>query len=506
MTTCRSATVLTAGAVIYMTAGAAVAEVTPTEVWEDWKAYMTGFGFEITASEAQSGNDLEITDIVLNFDAPEEGGATEIRVPELSFRDNGDGTVAIVFPDRMPLSVMTEGPEAVSFDMVYTADGMDVNVAGDASGMTYTYTADMLGLALENLTAQGEPVEVNDAALRMQDVKGTTVTGGDDLRQSRQVVSSGPVSYSFSAADPENAANVMSVTGRIDSLTMTGEASVPEDMDTKNMSAALAAGFAVDGEYTFGPGASSFEFTEEGAVTRGTSQSAGGNLTVAIDGGKLRYGGTTRDVAVEVVTPDLPFPVSLAMQEARFGLDMPVARKEEAQDFGLTFVLGDLTVSDQIWAMFDPEGKLPRDPATLALELSGKARVLADWMDPAQMAAIEKSGEAPAEMDALSIDRLQLSVAGAELTGEGDLAFDNEDTQTYPGMPKPVGDVSLRLTGVNTLLDKLVEMGLLPEDQVMGARMMMGVFANPVEGEDALKSEIEFTEDGQILANGQRLK
>ena len=45
-----------------------------------------------------------------------------------------------------------------------------------------------------------------------------------------------------------------------------------------------------------------------------------------------------------------------------------------------------------------------------------------------------------------------------------------------------------------------------PEEQAAGARMMMGLFAVPGDGEDTLTSTIEVKGDGQILANGQRIK
>ena len=52
----------------------------------------------------------------------------------------------------------------------------------------------------------------------------------------------------------------------------------------------------------------------------------------------------------------------------------------------------------------------------------------------------------------------------------------------------------------------LIGMGLLSDSDAMGARMMMGLMAVPGEEPDTLNSKIEFTEDGQILANGQRIK
>ena len=54
-------------------------------------------------------------------------------------------------------------------------------------------------------------------------------------------------------------------------------------------------------------------------------------------------------------------------------------------------------------------------------------------------------------------------------------------------------------------MDRLVQMGLLPAEQAGMARMMMGMFTQPV-GDDMLSSRIEINEAGHILANGQRIQ
>jgi len=72
-------------------------------------------------------------------------------------------------------------------------------------------------------------------------------------------------------------------------------------------------------------------------------------------------------------------------------------------------------------------------------------------------------------------------------------------------MPKPTGSAEFQLNGVNGLIDDLVAMGLLPQEQVMGARMFLGLLTVPA-GDDQLTSRIEVTADGQLLANGQRLQ
>jgi hypothetical protein len=111
----------------------------------------------------------------------------------------------------------------------------------------------------------------------------------------------------------------------------------------------------------------------------------------------------------------------------------------------------------------------------------------------------------PVEVNSVNLGDLTIAFGGAEVTGTGAFTLDNTDTTTFAGMPKPTGAVDLQLNGVNGLIDALVSMGLLPEEQVMGARMMLGMFTTSV-GDDQLTSRIEVTADGQLLANGQRLQ
>lgn len=156
--------------------------------------------------------------------------------------------------------------------------------------------------------------------------------------------------------------------------------------------------------------------------------------------------------------------------------------------------------------MIDPGKALPRDPATIAIDVTGKAKMLFDFFDPEQMVAVESGEAMPAELNALTLNNLLVSIAGAKLSGTGDFTFDNSDLTTFDGMPKPTGGIDLALNGGNGLMDKLVQMGLLPQEQAMAARMMMGLFARPGEGEDSLTSKIEINEEGHILANGQRIQ
>jgi hypothetical protein len=95
--------------------------------------------------------------------------------------------------------------------------------------------------------------------------------------------------------------------------------------------------------------------------------------------------------------------------------------------------------------------------------------------------------------------------AGAEVSAAGGLTFDNADTVTFGGMPRPDGTITLGIKGANQLVDNLIALGILSEDDAMGFRMGLAMFARPGAGADELTSEIEFKEGG-LFANGQRLQ
>ena len=224
-----------------------------------------------------------------------------------------------------------------------------------------------------------------------------------------------------------------------------------------------------------------------------------------MDAESLAYDVSGTGVDMNVQTSDLPFPLSMTMAEMAFKLEMPVARSEEEQPFSFLLKLADFAVPEELWGLVDPGRALPRDPATVLLDVSGRAKLSADLFDP--MIAEGLAGDQPpGELHALTINELLVSAAGAKLSGLGEFTFDNTDLESFDGMPAPSGLARLQLVGANGLIDKLIGMGLMSEEDAMGARMMMGMLTVPGDAPDTLNSEITVTEEGHVLANGQRLK
>ena len=220
----------------------------------------------------------------------------------------------------------------------------------------------------------------------------------------------------------------------------------------------------------------------------------------------MSYNVGQKNLAVSALVHDVPLPITLIMAESKFNLAMPLRESDEEQDFAFGFTMGNFTVSDMLWSMFDPAANLPGNPATFAVDLSGKAKALFDFFDPAQAAALESSGATPGELNALSLNSIVIDAVGARFTAAGDFTFDNTDLVSFNGMPRPTGGIDLKLVGGNGLLDNLVNMGILPEQEAMGARMMMGLFARAGTEPDSVTSKIEIHDAGHILANGQRIQ
>ncbi len=486
---------------------AAFADLTAQDVWTDWKDYMSGFGYEIAGEESTSGDTLMIKDLDMAMDLPDASGSFSMSISEVSFTDTGDGTVKMTIPAVMPIVVSVDTPDAEDVDMKidYVTDGFEMIASGDPDNLTYDYTASELSMVLKELVVEGETVDVGTAQMTLSALSGQSNIRNGNIRMMDQTVAAGPVTYEMDITDPEGEGRFV-LNGKWDSLNFSGGGSFPDGMDPNNMAAMLKAGFGFDGGFDHTGGAFNMNFQEDGETVQINTSSQDGTARVAMDESQLLYDVSANNTNIQMAGGEIPFPIEVAMAQSGFKLMMPVSKTDDEQDFAFGLTLGDFTMSDMLWGLFDSTAQLPRDPATIAMDLSGKAKLFFDIMDPEQMAGVETGGEMPGELNALTLNSLTVSAAGAELTGNGDFTFDNSDLTTFDGIPAPDGAVDLSLSGGNGLLDKLVAMGLLPEEQAMGARMMMGLFAVPGEGDDMLNSKIEVKSDGQVLANGQRLK
>lgn len=471
------------------------ADITPEEVWQNWTGLAESFGQTVTtiATERQ-GDTLVVSGIAIAQE--NHGVSASISIDEVRLRDMGDGRVEVTMSETVPFKAegAPEGGEAVNMDATITQTGMSIIASGAADDATYEYSAPAVAFMMQAKGDQATPPI--DISVTMAEATGTYHVAGNTSRTGESSFNAQSVAYSFSGQDPANATG-FKFDGTVEGLSGTGEFNLPEGVDMENLSAALQAGLRMAGSYgyTSGTGQSTIEGPEGG----GFSYTGGaGTLRFAMSSEGLSYGGDAGELSMSMQMAQFPVPVDVKMGQSAFDLKMPVTPGEAAQPFGLVIKLVDLEVSEMLWGMFDPGQQLPRDPATLIVDVSGDGMLGVDIFDPAQAETL--ADQPPGTLNSLSINEVRVSAVGAELTGSGTATFNNDGP-----MPVPNGAVDLRLVGANALMQKLVAMGLLPEDQMMGAQMMLGLFAVP-DGEDALASKIEFKDDGTIFANGQQIQ
>lgn len=488
---------------LLVSAPAAWADVSAKEVWAQWQDYAARSGLTISSTgESVSGKTTTHSGVKLSVETPEIAYVADVG--EIALTENGDGSVTIETPASYPVTVSFLTEDNLQANLEVSQEGLVLVAAGSADAISYAYQAESFTLELLGVTG-GDSGATATGALKLGKTEGSSTIGGGELQPFSSEFKSASLTGSVNVEAPEeNGHFVMDFTAQ--DLAAASEGALPKGANPEDLGAMLRAGMTALGKLTSGPATYSvdFEDDEKAFALSSTVDSAGLDFDLTSDG--IRYKTEGKGIGLTLSSSDLPLgEVSLSLAETAFGFGMPITKSAEPQDFSfLTRIIG-LELDEALLGMFDPEQQIPRSPINVILDLAGKANWLVDITNPE---VAEDLGEVamPGEVHALDINELELTVAGASLTGAGAFTFDNQDLDSWGGIPAPDGKIDLQLVGANKLIDTLVAMGFVPEDQAMMARMSMGMFAKPGQGEDTLVSTIEVKKDGSIFANGMQLQ
>jgi hypothetical protein len=477
--------------------------MTAAEVWQNWKDFAASTGQTVTTgSEGMQGDTLVVSKASFVTTDPEM--TITVAIDELRFKELGDGSVEVTMSPTYPISVNGSGEDgtANAAEFMVSQQNLRTVASGTPDNVSYAITSDLLALTSTRVTENGTPIPLN-LVVSMQGAGGTYTMAPrtTDLADLTSTFNATSMSFVLQADDQEIGSKV-DLAANFASFATVMNGTFGAALNTENPAEAVKQGLAIDFGVTYGPLSYNMDVTEDGAPTQIQGKSDGGSLGFAMDKVKMAFKGGGRGVQILVSGAEIPFPqLMLNYAESAFDFSLPVTASPEPQPFTMVAKLIGLTVSEEVWAMVDPAATLPRDPATLILETRGTGRLDVDLMNDEAM----NSPTPPGQLNSFDMSALQLTVGGAELTGKGALTFDNSDLTTFQGMPAPTGVIDLKLVGGNGLLDKLIALGLVPEDQAMGVRMMMGMFARPGDGPDTLTSTLEFKNKG-FFANGMQLQ
>lgn len=483
----------------------ALADVTAADVWSNQQAFYDAMGVSLGGS--LSADTLEAPQ--LNIILP--GGIASLQVTtdaSVSMTNNPDGTVTITYPSPMNLSVAggakNEGSFTAQFTM--THDGYTIVASGEPGNIEYASNGQNLRFEAGDITMEGDP-----------SLAGATVDGFltlDSWVGTSRITEGNIISYTAASTTGESTADftftVQDVVSNTAQTTLPLTSNVALSLpvggsDVMNLSAAMRNGLSVLVESTGLGSASTSSVTLNGEPMNNQATTTGPQAaTMRLDEDGAFISGEASAFDITMYEP-LMFPgdISFGVEKITGTYDIPLNASEDPQDFRIETTLAGISIADTIWDLFDPSAMLPRDPADISFDITGMGTNGTDLLD---IMGLGQMARPPAiEVDEVTIENLRIAAVGAEVTAEGAMTFDWTDFQTIPGIARPEGQVTVNLNGVNGLMDTLATMGLIPEEDLMMPRMMMGMFSTPV-GDDMLETVLEVNSEGHVLANGQRLQ
>lgn len=492
-------------------APSAFADVSAAEVWAQWQDYAARSGQTVTV-DSQSAAAGTLTLSGVTFAVEGEGETAEISLDSMVLHENGDGTVSIALPASIPVQLTTiEDGVTLQMRLQLDQQGLELTASGTAAAMVYDYAAERLTLELTDLQmgddGSGEAPPRVAGNLTFEGVEGASRLGSGEPLPVDSALRADRVGFALDIS-AETEPTTVAMRGELGEVVATSASLMPQmGVAASDLPAALRAGMTVSGSVTYGPAEFRMDVRSPTDDLAAGSSVDGGTLGFQLTKSGLRWNSGSQGLTVEASGSALPVPkVAFSLAETGFGLAMPLERSAAPEDVGLLLRLKSLDLDEGLWALLDPLGRLPHDPLTLVLDLTGKATLLVDLLSEEVQGGMVEMPAPPGLLHSLDLNELELTGAGASVTAEGAVTFDNDAPTDWDGVPAMEGALDITIAGATRLVDNLVAAGLMPEGQSMMAKMMLGQFTRPTGEPDTVTTRIELEKDGGITANGQRLQ
>ncbi|SFR14358.1 DUF2125 domain-containing protein [Poseidonocella sedimentorum] len=474
--------ILLAACITCLTAPAAFAELSPGDAWMHVTDQLGARGLHLVAEERRDGAALVMSDVALHW-LDQSDPLIEI-IGTFHLEPTSDGAVILTIPEPLHTMTFTETPS----QRTYEFSGFEARFDGTPANAEISILSDSI--------ASRSVVEVSlDSPARAQLTTNTNLRGlqgaitsalSEDASLDMDIRGESYRSaFKFSRGEDQE----FDVTTRLSETVTSLSLSSPREFD-----------FEAFNQNPFPYLPSTFQSRQGPMVVSGEFANAEGRSTIDFDTGpatvdftrtpeRMRLLSDGEDAALTVEGPLPGPPLSLSMERMGYRLELPGHLPEENQllvaAFGMT--LEGITLGEHVWAMFDPNRLLPRDPANLELELSAS---VPGARGPDGEFTFGQGGR-------VDLSQISLSALGAAVSLSGGLEFfDVEEAE---------GDLIASAEGLLPLIFSLRDAGLLPPETVGMVQMMLPGFATKV-GPNRHESRITLTRDGSVTVNGTQIR
>ncbi len=497
----------TSALIAIFAASPALAEITPADAWDIWQAQAEATGLTMTSQLHEEGDALVVDRLRISVDIPDAGLKGFIEFTGPRFEPIGEGNVRVTFPETDTYVLAVKGSDGwLDARLEVKATDFVGIMSGTPGSVTTAWSGSGIDMTLGDVIVDGEPVTRVSAVFSAGQFASQVMTNINETHVTTDMTGSySGMEYDFSLNATEEDSTAMIASGQFGRQTSTMSITLPRGgIDVLNLPTQLREGMVISASGRVENLVSSQQTIIDGAVFMDQASSVGlESFSVRFNNYGLDYGASANDLSVQFTVPEIGLDADVNIETLGASAFLPLLKADGVQNTNIGLTIEGLAINDAVWDLADPEGRFPRDPMSLSLDVSGSVIVMEDMIEFPEVADLD---EPPVQIQSAVLNTLLLDAVGAKLSGVASFVFDNSDLETFDGMPAPTGTAEVRLEGANQLIDTLLAMGLISEDDAFGARMLMGVMGRAGEGEDVLLSTIEVKGNGEISANGQRLR
>ena len=483
------------------------ADLSTRDAWDNLKKLLETGGYRVIGQEVLVGSDLSIKDVQISFEVDAQ---TDINfdISSVNLTKNKDGFIHIRLPEEIYVQYLNEDEFGYKTEanILVRARELDFKVSGKLSEILYQLSASSAGFALVELLDNGVPSPDFSADMEfvLADVNSTIRVEGESTIEIKSLFSASGASIKggLSVHSVPVELNFQYVMGQLKSNSVSNE---PKISINENFELALSKGFSSTSNFNFDTSQLNLNATTPSGPLSLSLTTGPSSLTSALSQSGFFIQSDNEQSKFKLDLPAFGSNFELDFQEFSTSLNMPLLAKSGEQQFGMRGNLSGLNLSDTIWNLFDANKLMPDDPASIKFAIEGST-ILND--DLTGQAIIENQNLDPLEFGQIlrfELKEFLFDALGITVEANGSFEFDNEDLETFEGIPRPMGTASLKIKGSNAFIDRLENMQLLPSETIMGARMILALIMRAT-GDDILLSEFEIDEKGKVYANGQRLR
>ncbi|MEO0918208.1 MAG: hypothetical protein AAFY31_14670, partial [Pseudomonadota bacterium] len=206
----RTRTLMMSSALTLVSALPAYADLTAEQVLADQLRQMELYGLsaEVTG-QSRSGDTLTVDGFTATAEMPD--GAIELEVGGAMFREIGDGSVEVTYPDVIPLNIKGTTIDDEPFEVAMSISQTNTRsvVSGIPEEITYTFVSESMSIDGLEFVEPQEAAELDmEIALQLAGLSGVgSFVGGGTVRDYTADIDVDNMSVTFSGAPEDEVGN-----------------------------------------------------------------------------------------------------------------------------------------------------------------------------------------------------------------------------------------------------------------------------------------------------------